>query len=80
MGGLEQMGELGRQQFEDHRPVLDLRAEPGQAGGQHPAMVAEHPLTRRECGLRQPPGGRQAIRAPAAQTGPRRTTVGDFAP
>ena len=30
--------------------------------------------------LRQSPGGRRAIRAPAAQTGPRRTTVGDFAP
>jgi hypothetical protein len=36
--------ETGREQLEDHRPVLQLAAEPPQGSGENPAMVQPHRL------------------------------------
>ena len=58
-----QQGERSRHQFEHHRAILDLGAQPGDAGGENAPMVARHGAARaagRAAAGREPPTERAA--------------------
>ena len=53
-----QQGEIGRHQFEHHRTIFDLGAQPRDAGGENAAVVTGHgtaaapPLSRTASGIK----------------------------